>query len=262
MRHPKKGRDDPVSSALCADCQREAQCPGGEQIARLLLAPPTIPAEYADTHEICPACIDLRRRGDGHANHCALGQAGLRVLSGGWATPLSESLRNDLRAQRPRWTKIVATILGSLVAPAVRENGAVLVPIPVSTGTHGQDGLLEATLVLGERIGFPVLQALVRNRQRSTRRSVAQIRRLVVEEEYRLNASVAQRLEGARVVLVDDTVTTGLTLAGTAALLRDCGVASIVPVTIDRTVSSRLGQRLREGPDRVCPHVQTHIRER
>jgi hypothetical protein len=193
MRRSRTRKGDPVSAAICAVCQQVAQTPGGESIARLLVAPPTVPAEYAGTHEVCPACLDLRQRGDGHANRCELRLAGLRLQSGGWATGLSDFLRSDLRARRPKWTNIVATILAGLVAPFAETKGAILVPIPVSTGAGASDGLLKATLIVGERTGIPVLQAIIRNRRRSTRLSVAQVRRLIVEEEYRLDQRISSR---------------------------------------------------------------------
>jgi hypothetical protein len=260
-RRPGQRSVDPISAALCAECQRQAQSPEGWRIARSLVAAPIVPADYAGTHEVCSWCLDLRRRGDGHERHCELGLACLRILSGGWATPTSDSLRRDLRARRPKWTNIVATILGSLLSPFAGQDDVILVPIPISTPVGAQDGLLKAALVSGVRSGTPVLRALVRSKRRSTRGSVAQIRRQIVESEYELDPRIVRNLKGKRLILVDDTVTTGITLAGVAKLLRSSGAASVMAVTIDRTISSRLRQRLPHGSAGSCPHAVMQIGE-
>jgi len=249
----RKATGDLISAALCLECQQKTQTSEGTQIAQRLLLAPVVPAGFEETHELCRSCSDLRAKGDGHARRCALAQAGVDLHCGGWATPFSEYLRSDLRARTPKWTNVAASILGNSIAPLARHKKTVLVPIPVSTKARRTDGLLDAVLELSRRTGIPVLRAILRDRRASTRRSVAQIRRRIVEEEYRLDPTIVPNLRGARVVLIDDTVTTGATIAGIAKLLRAHDVAEIIPVSIDRTITPRLRQRLPGGFSR-CPH--------
>jgi predicted amidophosphoribosyltransferase len=251
------GMTDPIASAFCSNCLREAQTSAGDSIAKILVAVPQIPSEYDATHVICPSCLELRQRNDRHAERCELGLAGLALHSAGWATPLSQFLRRDLRARRPRWTKLTASLLGALVQSFRGIGKVVLVPIPVSGQGRDHDGLRDAVSLAGDRSGIPVVCAIRRKKRRSTRQSGAQVRRRIVEEEYELDAKMTVSIRGKQVVLVDDTVTTGATMSGIARLLRSSGAASVVPISLDRTVSARLQQRLSEGMHRGCAHVTT-----
>jgi hypothetical protein len=233
----------------------------GDSIAKILVAVPQIPSEYDATHVICRSCLELRQRNDRHAKRCELGLAGLALHSLGWATPLSEFLRKDLRARRPRWTKLAATLLSTLVEPFRGVGTVVLVPIPISGQGGCQDGLRDAVSLAGDRCGIPVVCAVLRTKRRSTRRSGAQVRRRIVEEEYELDSEMIERIWRRQVILVDDTVTTGATMSGIARLLRSSDAASVVPVSLDRTVSPRLQQRLSEGLRRGCEHVARRTRE-
>lgn len=233
----------------------------GDSIAKKLVAVPQIPSEYDATHVICPSCLELRQRNDRHAERCELGLAGLALHSVGWATPLSEFLRKDLRARRPRWTKLAATLLCSLVEPFRGRRDVILVPIPVSGQARGHDGLRDAVSLAGGRCGIPVVCAVLRKKRRSTRHSGVQVRRRIVEEEYLLDPQMVESIRGRQVVLVDDTVTTGATMSGIARLLRNGGAAAVVPISLDRTVSARLQQRLPEALPRGCAHVTTRAGE-
>jgi phosphoribosylpyrophosphate synthetase len=74
-----------------------------------------------------------------------------------------------------------------------------------------------------------------------------------VQREYRAN-DAAGEVAGRTVLLVDDMVTTGHTLAGIAKLLSAAGAASVQPVVLDRAVSPRTLQRAdNRGPD-ACHH--------
>jgi predicted amidophosphoribosyltransferase len=260
MGRPRKGKRDALDTVLCPECAHEAETPQGEPLARLLLSRPVVPDGYADTHELCLACLELRRHADGHEKYCEFARAGIQLKSGGWATRFSEALRYDLRAHRPKWQGIVATILSSLIR-AYAQPDFVMVPVPISGGVGGRDGLLEALSTVRECTGLPVIRALLRGRRESTRASVAQIRRSIVANEYHVNERVQSLVKGKTVLLFDDNVTTGITMVGVAGLLLRNGVSRIIPLSLDRTVSPRLRQRLEKEGVMACPHMRAHIRE-
>lgn len=249
------GGSDVIALALCSECRKQVQVPAGEGIASALLWSPVVPLEYGETHEICGACLTLRRTADRHLERCVLSRAGLRLLSGGWATACSEALRCDLRVRAPRWPGVTENVLTAVIRPYAGP-AVVLVPVPISTRPGGRDGLLEATREVGQRLGLFVVVALRREKHRSTRRSVAQVRRQITAEEYLIDPDAVERIGGATVVLVDDNVTTGSTMSNAAGLLRASGAATIVPVALDRTISPRLSQRLAETRGIGCPHVR------
>ena len=247
---------DPIASLLCEDCRLLAQLPEGSQIARQLLYRPVVPTGYEPTHAVCQACLGLRRLNDRHTETCVLARAGLRLSSGGWATPYSEALRADLRSHSSKWVAVSANIVASVMEQGLPPR-AVIVPVPTASEARGCPGLSEVARQVGRRTGLPVLNALLRKKRRSTRRSVAQVRRQIIEEEYLVDRTLSRTLHEANVVLVDDTVTTGLTLTGTAALLRAVGASQVLPVTIDRTISARLNQLLAVSFQEPCDHIRS-----
>lgn len=246
---------DPIANALCPECQREAQTLSGGNVGEIFVTVPHVPPEFSGTHRICASCLELCHENSRHAERCELGIANMALQSAGWATALSEFLRRDLRARRPKWIPLAATLLSAVVDPFSGAGDAILVPIPVSAQVHDQDGLLAAVALVGAHKGIPVLRAVARNKRRSTRLSGKQVRRRIVEEEYELDSEVVNSIQGRQVILVDDTVTTGTTMAGIATLLRSAGAGAIVPVSIDRTVSPRLQQRLIERARGRCSHM-------
>lgn len=243
--------NDSIPVALCENCQQVAQGQQGENIAGQLLWPVVIPLGYQNTHQICPACLDLKLVRHRHALRCALNRAHLRLNVGGWATCYSEALRQDLRAAKPRWAGIVINILTSVIRPYVTPF-ARIVPIPIS----GQrNGLLEVTEEVGHRLSITVIPAVRRKKKLSTRMSVAQIRALIADSEYSLVPGPGSALKDTRVILVDDNVTTGSTLSRVGSMLLNSGVAEVLPIAIDRTISPRLEQRLSELNKLGCPHI-------
>ena len=250
MRTSRRG-DDPISVALCKKCQEVAEGLQGENVVRQLLWPIVTPAAYQNTHEICPACLDLKLIRHRHDPKCALNLAHLQLSAGGWATCYSKALRKDLRAKKPLWAGIAINILTCVIRPHVTPF-ARIVPIPIS----GQrNGLLEATEEVGRRLSVTVIPAVTRNKKLSTRMSVAQTRALIADSEYSLVPGGGSALKDTRVILVDDNVTTGSTLSRVGGMLLNSGVGEVVPVAIDRTISPRLEQRLSELNKLGCSHI-------
>ena len=243
--------DEPISVALCKNCQEVAKGLEGENIVRQLLWPVVVPAPYQNTHEICTACLDLKLIRHQHDTRCAMNRAHLQLSAGGWATCYSKALREDLRAKKARWAGIVINILTCVIRPHVTPF-ARIIPMPIS----GQrNGLLEVTEEIGRRLSVTVIPAVARKKTLSTRLSVAQVRRLIADSEYSLSMELSDALKHTRVILVDDNVTTGSTLARVGSMLLNSGVAEVFPVAIDRTISPRLEQRLSELNKLGCSHV-------
>jgi predicted amidophosphoribosyltransferase len=84
---------------------------------------------------------------------------------------------------------------------------------------------------------------------------VAQQRARIAQNEYYLIDNAAVLVGGKDVILIDDRVTTGHTLAGVARLLRKVGACAVTPLVLDRTISARVLQRAGRQPV-VCPHVE------
>ena len=146
---------------------------------------------------------------------------------------------------------MAANILEPVVTAELRAD-SVIVPMP--TGPSGHDGVLAVAELVAERAGMRVISALARDRRRSARRNVAQIRRKIADTEYSLVNGIGDDIQGLPVVLLDDTVTTGSTMTAAARLLRAAGCETLVPGSIDRTISARLAQRLSIDARARCQH--------
>ena len=127
--------------------------------------------------------------------------------------------------------------LASFVTPLVESCGGVdlLVPVPLHRDRKRTRGYNQALLLardIARSTGIPVADVV---RRRSHRRhQVGQGR------EERWNGSLDafacedHLVRGKRIVLIDDVITTGATMAGCAGALADAGAASIVAVAFAR----------------------------
>jgi predicted amidophosphoribosyltransferase len=114
--------------------------------------------------------------------------------------------------------------------------------------------MLRLARSIGEEIDVPVVAALSRQKRRSARKSVLEVRGRIVDEEYRVTSDAAA-VTNRHVILFDDMVTTGQTLAGAARLLANAGAEMIRPVVLDRTVSERVLQRVPGRAPENCRHA-------
>jgi len=118
----------------------------------------------------------------------------------------------------------------------------VVVPVPLHWSRRWRRGYNQADLLaraLGRSIGCPA----DRHALRRTRRTAPQ--RGYTREERAGNvrgafAAHRARLKGARVLLVDDVVTTGATLTECARVLAEAGAIEVRAAAVARTVARRM----------------------
>jgi ComF family protein len=123
-------------------------------------------------------------------------------------------------------------------ADVVRERTA-LVPVPLAPVRERERGYNQSALLaraLGERWRVPVwTHALERTRATATQtRLTPEDRRRNVSHAFRVAPATLRSLRGAHLVLVDDVVTTGATIAECAATLFAGGARIISLVTFGR----------------------------
>ena len=160
-----------------------------------------------------------------------------------WCAPFAGPVRAALHDLKYAGERRLAEPLGESVARRwgrVGTSADLVVPVPVHAGRERQRGYDQAALiaaVAGERLGLPVVRALERERA-----TVAQFE--LGRDERASNVAGAFRLRRSRgrgpsvaghwVLLVDDVVTTGSTLAACAAALERAGARAVSAIAVAR----------------------------
>ncbi|NDC54349.1 MAG: ComF family protein [Planctomycetia bacterium] len=212
-----RAEDDLATSGLCERCARE----------------------FARDHERCPrcgaaaaACRDCRR--------AAPAWDGLMIL-GGYADALREAI---LRVKRPGGedlARALATLLVEKQRARLEEARLdAVAPVPMHWWRRAQRGTSAAEEIaraVAGRLRVPVTTVLLRARPTRMQNELpAEERAGNVAGAFRVRG----RLDGRRILLVDDVVTTGATLAACAAASRGAGAAAVHGAALAR--ADRLGE--------------------
>ena len=119
--------------------------------------------------------------------------------------------------------------LGRALAAKTHERPDLVVPIPLATGRLAERGFnqsLELAMVVADRCGL-VLESRALQRCRATRPQVGLSRELRLDNVRGAFMADSGRVVGRHVVLVDDVVTTGSTVAAAAQGLRHAGARRV-----------------------------------
>ncbi|MCU0454346.1 MAG: ComF family protein [Bacteroidetes bacterium] len=109
----------------------------------------------------------------------------------------------------------------------------LIVPVPLHRSKERERGYNQAGMIangVAKRVGSRVETGLllrVRHTPTQTKLSIEQ-RRANVAEAFSVERSFERSLQGRTVMVVDDVITTGSTIAACARALRGAGVASVV----------------------------------
>lgn len=156
-----------------------------------------------------------------------------------WCAPFSGITRRALHALKYGGERRLAGPLGEAIAGRwgrVGVGGDVLVPVPASPDRIRDRGYDQAQLlaaVAGRRLGLPVIASLERGRTTAAQAGLdhdARARNL----RGAFAAPLGRQPIGRWVVLVDDVITTGATLAACAGLLLDAGAEAVSAITVAR----------------------------
>lgn len=240
---------DPIA-AFCAGCRENLDELPVELVRNTLFWQPAIPEPFIESHSVCDYCLDFYRvNGPLHRTTCALERADLELATVGWASPYSIGLRLELRRNETPWAAITARLLRDSLHGR-QLSGFAVVAIPMSS-EHGQ-GLEPVAQQLADSMDLGYLQVITRERGASARQSGRHARRRIAEDEYQIVS--ATDIRGRQIILLDDNVTTGETMACVATTLISAGATQVLPVSIDRTISTRFGQRLAQLRPLGCGH--------
>ena len=224
--------DEPLSGPICSTCWH----------AWPVLSPPMC-ARCGD--ELAPARVREHPRDD-WCERCQSGQTTIsRIRSAG---VYDGSLRQMVHALKYRTRRMIASRLAARMridcADAL-EGADAAVPIPLHWLRLWDRGFNQAD-DLALELGLPVWRVLRRRRGGPPQASLHAARRhsnasgayaLAWRERVR-GLGDQSRIRGARLVLVDDVVTTGATLEACARVLIAAGAARVTAVTAARAVAA------------------------
>jgi len=113
--------------------------------------------------------------------------------------------------------------------PAAALGWDVIVPVPATDGSRGYNVPLQLAAVLGQGLGLPVLPyALLRRRAASHQVGLPKFLRLEnAAGAFAVRPGTEALLDGLRVLLVDDVITTGATASACAQALLAAGAESV-----------------------------------
>ncbi len=139
-----------------------------------------------------------------------------------YAQPLGKGLELTVRTQYKELLKSTVLISVPLHVVKLRER------------EYNQS--LELANVVGDSLGIPVKEALSKTQNIDMRALNWEERREAVEELYSLKDDFKGQIQGQKVLIIDDVVTTGFTMSACASLLKNAGAVTVNALVAGRTV--------------------------
>jgi len=170
---------------------------------------------------------------------CALCRRGVRGFDAAYSFGFYQAeLRQLIHLFKYSRVRTLAGPLGKLLAIALPREQAfdVIIPMPLYWRKRWQRGFNQSELLareIGRRTHLPVKNALRRVRNTTAQAGLTSAkRRLNVSGAFRAKKSSA--IDGRRVLLIDDVMTTGATAASCARALQRAGARQVTLLTLAR----------------------------
>ena len=162
-----------------------------------------------------------------------------------WCAPFAGPVREALHQLKYAGEQRLAEPLGAAVArrwTAVGTGAEIVVPVPVHAQrerTRGYDQARLIAAVAARDLGLPITRAIERGRATIAQFELGREERATnVTGAFRARTAIdpaaVAAVRGRWVLLVDDVVTTGATLAACAVALREAGAVAVSAVAVAR----------------------------
>ncbi|HEV2688118.1 MAG TPA: ComF family protein [Bryobacteraceae bacterium] len=221
----------------CRICEQPLREISRIPVCRACLAKPEpLAAEYFCVECHAPFLNSFPLDAEGR---CALCRRGVRGFDRAYSFGFYEGeLRELIHLFKYGRIETLAKPLGRLLALALPRDQVydAVVPMPLHWRKRWQRGFNQSALLareLGRRVNVPVKNALRRVRSTSAQAGLTNAkRRLNVSGAFRPKR--AHSLDGKRVLLIDDVMTTGATAASCARALKLAGARQVTLLTVAR----------------------------
>jgi len=161
-----------------------------------------------------------------------------------WCAPFNGPVRSALHDLKYAGERRLAEPLGAALArrwARVGTGAEVVVPVPIHAERERRRGYDQATLlaaVAARHLGLPLMSALERGRATVAQFELGRDERAAnVAGAFRVRSSdpdTREAIAGRWVLLIDDVVTTGATLAACAAALDHAGAMAVSAIALAR----------------------------
>lgn len=209
-----------------------------------LLLPPTCPGCGREGLAVCAACLAhmSRRLDEPPGVPVGLPSSQPRgIVQLEWCASFNGPARASVHALKYDGELRLVAPLAELMAARWRRasvGGEILVPVPIHAERRRQRGFDQAELLargVGERLGLRVVCALERAARTTAQHQLGRrARQNNVSQAFGVAPRHAGEISGRWLVLVDDVVTSGATLAGCARGLYEAGAFAVSALTLAR----------------------------
>lgn len=155
-----------------------------------------------------------------------------------YAYPWAQAIREFKFHGDTGWSAPLSTLLSNApwVEPALEAADWVL-PIPLSQQRLRERGFNQAALIAKQLAPHKTkTQVLLRLQDTAAQSGLTRTQRMRnLQQAFMVEPTQVPVVQGLKVVLVDDVMTTGATLNAAATVLRSCGVTHITGIAVART---------------------------
>ena len=244
-----------IPKEQCTNCWQTLGSSDCLRIAKSFFFSIEVPSGFELRLTVCPHCKSLipSAKFDSHLKNCVFLNLELTLVCAGWTTPLAEQLRRQLRSKKSVPKLVLATLYQELLSTRISEDD-IIVPIPLLNRHLLINPLWEICQMIRNECDYNTCELLKRDKRQSTRSSTSERRKKIAEQEYRIVEEYLPDITNKNIFLVDDNVTSGITITTLASKILNAGARLVTPIVLDRHISPRVQQRLALASPEYCPY--------